>query len=98
MAQAPHISVSEAHGVNLIVMYSRKLWEPYLRQWIGPSLVQVKAYRLFVIKPLAEPMRIYGHVKIRKIPGEFKPDLKIGNHFVQAILLSVNIELWPTNG
>ena len=31
----------------------------YMRQWTGPSLVQVMACRLFGAKPLPEPMLAY---------------------------------------
>ena len=31
----------------------------YMRQWIGPTLVQIMAFRLFGDKPLPEPMLLY---------------------------------------
>ena len=43
-----------SHGVN-----SSPHSAAYMRQWTGPSLVQVMACRLFCAKPLPEPMMAY---------------------------------------
>ena len=34
-------------------------WATFMRQWIGSSLVQIMACRLFGAKPLSEPMLVY---------------------------------------
>ena len=39
--------------------YSSPPRAAYMRPWTGTALVQVMACRLFVAKPLSEPMLIY---------------------------------------
>ena len=56
-------------GINTVAGMTRCLTTPgpnslrpsdaYMRRWIGSSLVQIMACRMFCAKPLSEPMREY---------------------------------------
>ena len=54
-----------SYNLFTIVSGYLKLISPnvaYMRQWIGSSLVQIKACRLFVVKPLSKPILGYCQV------------------------------------